>query len=87
MTTIHVQVAPRVGPTNPRGARLAAALFLAVWRGVAALGRRAAPRAHNAVQEAQAVRELAWSYRDIDPGFAADLAAAADRHETLHGVA
>jgi hypothetical protein len=87
MTTIHLQVAPRVGPTDPRGARLAAALFLAISRGMAALGRSALPRATSAQQDVLEVRELARSYRDSDPGFAADLAAAADRHEQLVGLA
>jgi len=87
MTTIRLQVAPRVGPAMPRGSRLAAAAFIALWRAVAALGRNAPPRARTPGQEAQEVRELAWSYRQTDPGFAADLAAAADRHEQLHGVA
>jgi hypothetical protein len=31
--------------------------------------------------DAAAVRELAFSYRQSDPGFAEDLYAAADRHE------
>lgn len=34
--------------------------------------------------EAQKVRELAYSYSKTDPGFAADLYAAASRHESLH---
>jgi len=84
MTTIRLQVAPRVGPTMPRGSRYAAAAFIALWRGIAALGRNAPERAKTAEQEAQEVRELAWSYRQTDPGFASDLAAAADRHERLH---
>lgn len=86
MTTIHLQVAPRVGAAYPRGSRLAAAVFLAAWRAMAALGRSAGPRPRSPLQDVLAVRELAWSYRDSDPGFAADLAAAADRHETLHGL-
>lgn len=87
MTTIRLQVAPRVGPSMPRGSRLAAAAFIALWRAVAALGRNAAPRARTPEQQAQEVRELAWSYRHSDPGFASDLAAAADRHERMHGPA
>ena len=39
-----------------------------------------------AAREAQAVRELASSYAKTDPGFAADLYAAAARHESLHEV-
>lgn len=86
MTTIHLQVAPRVGPSIPRGSRYAAWVFIALWRALARMGRRAPPRGKSPAQEAQAVRELAWSYRQTDPGFAADLAAAADRHEQLHGT-
>jgi hypothetical protein len=86
MSTIHLQVAPRVGPSIPRGSRYAAAVFVALWRALADLGRSAPPRAKSAAQEAQEVRELAWTYRQSDPGFAADLAAAADRHERQHGI-
>jgi hypothetical protein len=38
----------------------------------------------SAAREAQRVRELAYSYSKTDPGFAADLYAAASRHEGLH---
>ena len=38
----------------------------------------------KAALEAQAVREMARSYARTDPSFAADLYAAADRHETLN---
>ena len=41
--------------------------------------------AERASREAQRVRELAYGHRTTDPGFAADLYAAAARHETLHG--
>jgi hypothetical protein len=40
--------------------------------------------AEKAAREAQKVRELAYSYSKTDPGFAADLYAAAARHEGLH---
>ena len=39
----------------------------------------------SAALEAQRVRELAHTYAKTDPGFAADLYAAAARHEGLHG--
>jgi hypothetical protein len=54
------------------------------------LPRRAtqsAPRlsaAESASLEAQKVRDLAYSYSKTDPGFAADLYAAAARHEGLN---
>jgi hypothetical protein len=86
MTTIHLQVARPIGPAMPRGSRYAALVFIALWRTLASLGQSAPRLAKTPAQEAQAVRELAWSYRETDPGFAADLAAAADRHEQLHSV-
>ena len=86
MTTIRIQVAPRVAPDNPRGARVAAAVVIALWRLFAGLGRKAAPPARTATQEAQDVRELALTHQTSDPRFAAELFAAADRHERLHGV-
>jgi hypothetical protein len=43
-------------------------------------------RVPNPEQEARAVRELAQQYQRVDPRFAADLFAAADRHERLHGA-
>lgn len=39
-----------------------------------------------ASREAQKVRDLASTYTQTDPGFAADLYAAAARHEGLHDV-
>jgi hypothetical protein len=89
MTTVHLQVASRVGPTYPLGSRLAAAVYLAVSHAVAALahlGRQVASAPKSPAEEAQAVREMAWEYQSIDPRFAAELVAAADRHEQLHGI-
>jgi hypothetical protein len=37
--------------------------------------------AESAAREAQRVREMAYAYSKTDPGFAADLYAAASRHE------
>jgi hypothetical protein len=37
-------------------------------------------------QEAQEVRDMAYEVQRMDPRFAAELFAAADRHEQLHGV-
>ncbi|MBX3643065.1 MAG: hypothetical protein KF720_08340 [Rubrivivax sp.] len=88
MTTIDLQVAPRIGPAYPLGSRFIAWLFLAAGRVLDLLSSRPAPvqRGSDAAQEAQAVRELALEYQRVDPRFAADLFAAADRHERLHGV-
>jgi hypothetical protein len=47
----------------------------------ASLFKTAAPRALTVFEEAEQVRLLAESYADTDRGFAADLFAAADRHE------
>ena len=41
-------------------------------------------RADRASREAAKVREMAYSYTDSQPGFAADLYAAAARHESIH---
>jgi hypothetical protein len=65
-------------PRAPRGAQLFAMLFDAVER----LARRidAARTANSRAAEAEQVRRFARSLQDTDPGFAADLYAAADRH-------
>ena len=42
------------------------------------------PPVRDPVREAAEVREMADSIRGSDPRFAADLYAAADRHERLH---
>lgn len=78
-TTLKFTGVPAVTPQ--RGARWAAALFVAAWQGVARL-LTAAPRALTRAQEAAEVREMARHLAATDPGFAADLMAAADRHET-----
>lgn len=86
MTAITIQVAPRIGPDHPRGAQFMAWLFLAGSRLARALLSRAASAAERfrLQQDAGALRDLARHYRSIDPGFASDLMAAADRHERLH---
>ncbi len=45
--------------------------------------RAAATAAERSAVEARQVRELARCYQSTDPGFAADLLAAAARHEGL----
>jgi hypothetical protein len=86
MSTIHLQVAPRVGPAYPRGSRLAAAAFLLLYRGVSALAAGAAAHARQPEQDLRQVRDLACSLRERDPGFAADLSAAADHCERQRGL-
>jgi hypothetical protein len=45
---------------------------------------RSLSASESAALEAQKVRDLAYSYSRTDPGFAADLYAAAARHEGIH---
>ena len=78
-TTLKIVGVPAVTPQ--RGARWGAALFLAVWQGAARLFSTA-PRSLTRAEEAAEVREMARHLAATDPGFAADLLAAADRHET-----
>lgn len=81
-TTLHYEV---------ERSRFANLLLAALGAAVPAtlanlLGRDRAPidPADKAALEAQAVREMARSYAKTDPGFAADLFAAAARHEGLN---
>jgi len=82
-STLHIEV------ERSRFANLLlAALGAAVPATLGTLLRRdpaasAAPIDRTSV-EAQAVRDMARHYAKSDPGFAADLYAAADRHETLN---
>jgi hypothetical protein len=83
MTTVTVNVAAKI--QAPRGAIWAARAASALLRAIA---HWAAPRAPASAPMAEAahVRELARWYQDADPGFAADLSAAADRHESTGGA-
>lgn len=58
-------------------------VLMALW---AALPKRRplAAVALSPAEEAASVRDLAASYTRTDPGFAADLYAAADRYERAH---
>ena len=85
MTTIDIQVAPRIGPAHPRGSRFIAWLFLAIGSALQRPRPRPAP-AGDPGQEAAQVRELAQQYLRMDPRVAAELFAAADRHERLHDI-
>jgi hypothetical protein len=81
MTTITVQrpVAVRV----PRATAWAADTFarLAGWVERSSKARAERSRAATRATEAAAVRAYAHRYASHDPRFAADLMAAADRHE------
>ena len=65
-------------------------LFTAASHLVAALSaslfKTAPPRALTVFEEAEQVRKMAEALSDSDRGFAADLFAAADRHEMAHGA-
>lgn len=67
-------------PAAPRGAVVAADLFGRLLRW---MSRPAIRRARSRAQEAAEVRQMAYSVQRHDPGFAADLHAAAARHEGL----
>ena len=81
MTTLTVNVP--VAVASPRGAVLAASLYntiasgLSLWRQTRQARRVAASR----VAEAAQVRAYAWQIMSQDRSYAADLLAAADRHE------
>ena len=83
MTTVTVHTPVAVG--TPRAAIMAASLFTAFlgWiqnsMNVGTENREVTDRA----AEAAAVREYANRFASHDPRFAADLLAAADRHERL----
>lgn len=83
MSTTTVTVSANLPAHAPRGA----ALVANVYDLLAAAGAwlRARNEHNRRVREAAAVRRLASSLRDSDPGFAADLLAAADRHFEARG--
>lgn len=79
MNTITVPGVAKV--REPRGAIWAARAVVALWQ---ALARRRRERAVEdaAAREIEQVRALARHHMTTDPGFASDLLAAADRHES-----
>jgi hypothetical protein len=84
-TTLHINV--QRGRFAQHVLSALAALIPPLFRGPPALSqRRAQPLSSSAMAslEAQKVRELAYSYSKTDPSFAADLYAAAARHEGLY---
>lgn len=85
MTTLTLYAAPTVAPENPLGARAGAAVFVALYRLASGLVRSLAWRSGDELVDVQSVRDLARRHQASDPAFAADLLAAADRHELLHG--
>jgi len=84
MTTITVH--PPAPVAEPRGAALAARLFMRLLEGLESIGRARAMAALSRmeatrVSEASRLRLFAQQWERQDPRFAADLYAAADRHE------
>ena len=80
MTTITYDVPAVRAARVPRGARIAADLFIGAlnW-----LKRAPLPSTLSHREEAAAVRDMARRLQHTDPSFAADLFAAAARHESL----
>jgi hypothetical protein len=81
MTTITVQTPVKVA--SPYAARLAAAVFYRTLTWFRHTSAQRADRQSRAdrIREAAAVRDYAQRFASEDPRFAADLLAAADRHE------
>lgn len=81
MTTITVNTPAPI--SAPRGAVLAANIFAKLLGGLSAMAAGRASRQLQAqrVAEANEVRQLAQDVMAQDRRFAADLLAAADRHE------
>lgn len=81
MTTITVNTPAKVA--EPRGARWAAIAFagLLKWLETSAAQRELKRVVHSRTAEAARVRLYAQEVMAQDPRFAADLFAAADRHE------
>jgi hypothetical protein len=83
MTTVSVYA--HALARTPRGSLWAANAALSAWGWLSRLfGRQTQSTAPSPTEEAAAVRALACEFMTSDPGFAADLFAAADRHESLH---
>ena len=89
MNAARMHAPSPAGTFHPAGPRLVATAWAALSRRFSGLGHRqgrpTVVSRRSASQDAQAVREMAMEFRQSDPGFAADLFAAADRHELLHG--
>jgi hypothetical protein len=87
MTTTTLQLKRERGRFAEHVKATLAQLVPSTWRLASRPTRKAAATsAADAVsREAQEVREMAHSYSKTDPGFAADLYAAASRHERVHG--
>ncbi len=81
-TTLHLKV--QRSRFSHHALATFASMLPAALRGLVRSEPLVLSAASKASQEAQKVRELAYSYANTDPGFAADLYGAAARHEGLH---
>lgn len=80
MSHVYAEVRAYPHPAVPRGAELVDLVVSALRALLASLTVSHRP---SRAKEAAAVRELAMSLQNSDPSFAADLMAAAMRHEGL----
>ena len=80
MTSLTIQARTLSPDFSPRGARVAAEWF---GRLLALFSDDSAAIARTRSDEAEHVRSLARRYQATEPSFAADLFAAAARHEGL----
>lgn len=84
MTTTMMDLQVPQQRTAPRLAAPFAAAFAALLNALKP-AERVNVEENQAAREAADVRTMARQYLKTDPGFAADLFAAADRHEELYG--
>ena len=80
MTTITVNMPADHGHAIPRGARVAAKVFIAIARWMTSPPKR---RAMSRAEEAAEVRQMAYEMQQTDPALASELICAAARHESL----
>lgn len=83
--TTTVMVPAGMPTLAPRGARVAADLAARLWNLARGAFATTAPRVRTRAEEAAEVREYASRLGRHDARFAADLFAAADRHELSQG--
>lgn len=83
-TTLNIQVAQ--SRLAPRGAWALGSLFASALNQVSKLFARATVSRRQAASDAAEVRALAYSMAATNPGVAADLLAAVDRHEARLGL-
>jgi len=90
MSAQLIEVLVPVPVVSPQGALWAAQAAVWLGRTLGRFGRsvcRAATPEQTVARDAAAVRALAESWRNTDPGFASDLHAAASRHESSFDAA